>query len=90
MGASAGAQRWRMALETLEGPGALKGLVWVNVFTTLSTANALNSGDGDLGGLGSLNWCSLVPEEHSGGGGDLIQHILLSPRLLLSLSHRVS
>ena len=66
MGASVGAQRWRMALETLEGPGALKGLVLVNTFTTLSTVNVGNSGDGDLGGLGSLNWCSLVPEEHSG------------------------
>ena len=55
-----------MAFEILDGPGALKGLVLVNAFTTLSTVNAGNSEDGDLGGLGSLNWCSLVPEEHSG------------------------
>ena len=66
MGASAGAQRCRMALEILEDSGVFEGLVLVHAFTMLTTVNAWDLGDGDLGGLGSLNWCSLVPEEHSG------------------------
>ena len=61
------AQCFKIALEIPDGPGALKGLVLVSVFSTLLVVNAGKSEDGDLGGLCLRNWCSLTAECRSGG-----------------------
>ena len=66
-GARIMAHFFRMALDMPDGPGALWGLTFVSVSSTLSGVNTGNLEWGTVGGLCSANGCSFLLRGLSGG-----------------------